>query len=116
MWEDAIPERTLVVLSGRDILAPTAHLNKWLSEHTHAQVRWFTQRSALQLMQCGTLLDLVDVVALPLLMLACVLRGLLPWLGPYKYHRSARCIWLVESQLPVMATALSHELDRKSGS
>lgn len=38
MWDDAIPERTLVVLSGRDILSPTTHLNAWLTEHTRAQV------------------------------------------------------------------------------
>eukprot|EP00879_Flechtneria_rotunda_P023592 GHRR01024959.1.p1 GENE.GHRR01024959.1~~GHRR01024959.1.p1 ORF type:complete len:452 (+),score=112.94 GHRR01024959.1:201-1556(+) len=38
LWDEHIPERTLVVLSGRDILSPTAQLCKWLQQHTHAQV------------------------------------------------------------------------------
>jgi hypothetical protein len=38
LWDEHIPERTLVVLSGRDILSPTDDMHKWLREHTPAQV------------------------------------------------------------------------------
>jgi hypothetical protein len=39
LWDEHIPERTLVVLGGKDMLSPAAHVNRWLREHTHAQVR-----------------------------------------------------------------------------
>lgn len=38
LWDEHIPDRTLVVLGGQDILSPAFHLNTWLREHTHAQV------------------------------------------------------------------------------
>jgi hypothetical protein len=38
LWDEHIPDRTLVVLSGRDILSPTDDMHKWLQEHTPAQV------------------------------------------------------------------------------
>jgi hypothetical protein len=38
LWDEHIPARTLVVLGGRDVLAPTRRLQQWLMEHTHAQV------------------------------------------------------------------------------
>lgn len=38
LWDEHIPERTLVVLGGQDILSPTAQVDRWLREHTHAQV------------------------------------------------------------------------------
>ncbi len=41
MWHDDLPPRTLVVLSGRDILAPTARLHQWLQEHERVRVRCF---------------------------------------------------------------------------
>jgi hypothetical protein len=39
LWDEHIPERTLVVLGGKDLLSPVAHVDRWLREHTHAQVR-----------------------------------------------------------------------------
>lgn len=38
LWDEQIPERTLVVLGGQDILSPTMHVDRWLREHTHAHV------------------------------------------------------------------------------
>jgi hypothetical protein len=39
LWDEHIPERTLVVLGGKDILSPLEHVDRWLREHTKAQVR-----------------------------------------------------------------------------
>uniref|UniRef100_A0A383VKF9 AB hydrolase-1 domain-containing protein n=1 Tax=Tetradesmus obliquus TaxID=3088 RepID=A0A383VKF9_TETOB len=38
LWDEHVPARTLVVLSGRDILSPTNDMHTWLREHTPAQV------------------------------------------------------------------------------
>lgn len=44
LWDEHIPERTLVVLGGKDILSPAVHVDRWLREHTHAQVGLLTFR------------------------------------------------------------------------
>ena len=38
LWDEHLPPRTLVVLSGCDILCPTLHVRKWLETHTQAKV------------------------------------------------------------------------------
>jgi hypothetical protein len=39
LWDEHIPDRTLVVLGGKDILSPSAQVGRWLREHTRAHVR-----------------------------------------------------------------------------
>jgi hypothetical protein len=39
LWDEHIPDRTLVVLGGKDILSPAAQVDRWLREHTRAHVR-----------------------------------------------------------------------------
>jgi hypothetical protein len=38
LWDEMVPDRTLVLLSGRDILSAGEHIKGWLSKHTQAVV------------------------------------------------------------------------------